>query len=372
MTLAVPASISNSSMATDLSSWNSDDCIKFVQQTMKKINTKVSDEDMERVISSLRSNHVTGSTLMKLTDDEWRELISSSMGLRIHIREAFKAVIKAEEKAAMSQLHRRGLPKQPQDKTEKMFMHPIIATFFSKANVPALPDESVQHDIDQSSRLEPVSIVNLNSVTEFIQYLLSKKDSTFSSLILRKAVLQFLSLHNDNIRRTATKMASLCVSSGDKTSAGSLDQWRSKIKYFKKQDLDDINLEEYIVHFKANGELLNKGKRSASSTVRQSALPVGRRPVMVVAPESNVEPQMAEEASEDVEEIAPSKKRTRQCYSASQIEILHRESENGSARRRNADIAREISGLDGAREVTTQDVRNWFGNTRFRSRCSDE
>ena len=93
---------------------------------------------------------------------------------------------------------------------------------------------------------------------------------------------------------------------------------------------------------------------------------------MVVPSESNVEQQTIEEASEDVEEIAPIKKRTRQCYSASQLEILHRELEKGTARKKNADIATEISCHDGAREVTTQDVRNWFSNMRCRSRRSAE
>ena len=52
---------------------------------------------MDRIISNLRSNYVTGSTLMKFSDEEWRELISS-MGLRVHIREALKTVMKAKEK----------------------------------------------------------------------------------------------------------------------------------------------------------------------------------------------------------------------------------------------------------------------------------
>ena len=89
---------------------------------------------------------------------------------------------------------------------------------------------------------------------------------------------------------------------------------------------------------------------------------------MVVPSETNVEQQVTEEAGEDVEEIAPIKKRTRQCYSASQLEILNRELENGTARKKNADIATEISGLDGAREVTTQDVKT--NNKRCRSRRS--
>ena len=82
---------------------------------------------------------------------------------------------------------------------------------------------------------------------------------------------------------------------------------------------------------------------------------------MVVPSETNVERQVIEEADKDVEEIAPIKKQTRQCYSASH-EILKRELENSTARKKNADIATEISGLDGAREVTTQEVKNWFNN----------
>ena len=70
--------------------------------------------------------------LVKFSDEKWRELISS-MGLRVHIREALKKVIKAEEKAALSQLHRRGLPKQPQEKTEKLVMHPRITSFARRA-----------------------------------------------------------------------------------------------------------------------------------------------------------------------------------------------------------------------------------------------
>ena len=87
---------------------------------------------MDRVISNLRSNHVTGSTLMKFSDEEWRELISV-MELRVHIREAFKKVIKAEEKAALSQLHRRGLPKPPAEQTEKLIMHRESHLFSAKA-----------------------------------------------------------------------------------------------------------------------------------------------------------------------------------------------------------------------------------------------
>ena len=116
-------------MATDHSLWTSDDCVKFVQQAMKTFDSKVSDNYMDRVISNLRSNHVTGSTLMEFSDEEWRELISST-GLRVHIHEASKKVIKAEEKVSLSQLHPLGLPKPPAEEAEKLAMHPRIDHLF--------------------------------------------------------------------------------------------------------------------------------------------------------------------------------------------------------------------------------------------------
>ena len=51
-------------------------------------------------------------------------------------------------------------------------------------------------------------------------------------------------------------------------------------------------------------------------------------PCIGLTPESNVDQQMSEKASEDVEEIAPIKQRIRQYYPVSQLEILRRESEN--------------------------------------------
>ena len=185
---------------------------------------------------------------MKFSDEKWRELISL-MELRVHIREAFKKVIKAEEKAALSQLIRRGLPSHQRRKQRNWLC--IRESHLSSANAMFSLYQMSQSStifnfgywskhspwICQHSKSEQLDIVHsISSV---------KKDTTFSSLILRKAVLQFLSLHNDNIRHAATKMATLSVSSGDKTSAENLEeQLRSKIKYFKKQALEDIELEE--------------------------------------------------------------------------------------------------------------------------------
>jgi len=51
---------------------------------------------------------------LKFSYDEWKEIIPPA-GLRRHIGEHFKKIIKAEEQAALSQLHRRGLPRKPVD-----------------------------------------------------------------------------------------------------------------------------------------------------------------------------------------------------------------------------------------------------------------
>ncbi len=84
-------------------------CIQFVQRIMKKFKAPNSGEHMKEVIVSLRKNLVTGSALLKLSDDEWEEIIPAA-GLRRCIREQLQKIIEEEKKAALSQLYRRGLP----------------------------------------------------------------------------------------------------------------------------------------------------------------------------------------------------------------------------------------------------------------------
>ena len=69
----------------------------------------------------------------------------------------------------------------------------------------------------------------------------------------------------------------------------------------------------------------------------------------------------------DQEAPVGKKRRERQMYSEQQLEVLNRELLRGGLRMKNADIAREISNMhEGAREVSTSDVRNWFGNYKRR------
>jgi len=78
-----------------------------------------------------------------------------------------------------------------------------------------------------------------------------------------------------------------------------------------------------------------------------------------------------DEASISVEDSAPRKRR--RMYSREQLDILNREFLKGTAggRMKNADIAKEINRLNGAREVNTTDVRNWMVNQRHHRVAGD-
>ncbi len=72
-----------------------------------------------------------------------------------------------------------------------------------------------------------------------------------------------------------------------------------------------------------------------------------------------------EPATEPVQAVT--RRRERRPYSAGQLEVLHNEFQLVN-RRKNKDIAAEISCLNGARELTTEDVRNWMSTKRHAAR----
>jgi hypothetical protein len=97
-------------MAADTSKL--EDCLAFLAQTLKAYKDPLNDEIVESVNVAIRTNHVTGAVLFRFTDEEWKELVQS-VCLRVHIRDALKKVIQADEKTAVFQLHRKGLSKKP-------------------------------------------------------------------------------------------------------------------------------------------------------------------------------------------------------------------------------------------------------------------
>ncbi len=62
------------------------------------------------------------------------------------------------------------------------------------------------------------------------------------------------------------------------------------------------------------------------------------------------------------------KRRRERCpYSAQQLEVLHNEL-LFAARRKKKNVEDEINSLNGAREVTTEDLRNWMSSKRHAAR----
>ena len=74
------------------------------------------------------------------------------------------------------------------------------------------------------------------------------------------------------------------------------------------------------------------------------------------------ESEQMEAAVEEEEEVARCTKKRRK-YSQKQLEFLERECFCGTMS--NAEIATAITVLDGAREVTAQDVLAWRGNAKL-------
>ena len=91
--------------------------------------TPESDQNLQELIVSFRKNLVTGSALLKFSDDDWKEIIQPA-GLRGYVRDQVHNIIKKEEKAALSQLHRRGLPKKPVEEKAPLVPQARITSFF--------------------------------------------------------------------------------------------------------------------------------------------------------------------------------------------------------------------------------------------------
>jgi hypothetical protein len=102
-------------------------------------------------------------------------------GLRRYFREQQEEMIEEEKKAALSRLHRRGLPKKAVKEEPLLVPHARINSFFSlkKIDAPNLPDDvpSILPELDavvDQLPVEPVSIVTEKNTIDFIQYMLRR------------------------------------------------------------------------------------------------------------------------------------------------------------------------------------------------------
>jgi hypothetical protein len=62
-------------MATNLSQWTLDDCVKFIERMAKSHEGSMSVENIDFVVGNFRSNCISGSDMLRLGDSEWKDLI---------------------------------------------------------------------------------------------------------------------------------------------------------------------------------------------------------------------------------------------------------------------------------------------------------
>ncbi len=115
----------------------------------------------------------------------------------------------------------------------------------------------------------------------FINHLLPKEKhgSGFASLLLRKAVLEYLTLDGNQVKSTARKLCTCSVACCIRDATD--ENCRERIKYYKKNagTLVDINLSEQVTYIMAHNKLMN-ARNSACSVPRvQSCIIRGQKAV---------------------------------------------------------------------------------------------
>ena len=181
-------------MSLPVCEWSLDDCCLFLQRIAKTCKGSISDNILEEIIESFRKNHIIGASLRAFGDKEWEQLIPS-LGYSFHCRKAISEKIKEEQ-------------------TEKMITGmPKISSFFPRKKSEAVLD--LPEDVDllllPKESSEPAvqdTVVISENVQRLIEHLLAKekRESGFSSLLLRKAILKYLELDGGQVRNCARKL----------------------------------------------------------------------------------------------------------------------------------------------------------------------
>ena len=273
-------------MSPPVCEWSLDDCCLFLQRIAKTFKGSISDNILEEIIESFRKNHIIGASLIAFGDKEWEQLIPS-LGFRFHCRKAISEKIKEEQTEKMSKMQQRGAPKKAMRETAQITGMPKISSFFSREKSEAVLD--LPEDVDllllPKESSEPAvqdTVVISENVQRLIEHLLAKekRESGFSSLLLRKAILKYLELDGGQVRNCARKLCTWSQACGLKDATD--ENCRVRIKYYKRMAdaLDHINLSEHLTHFLANGTLMNiRNSGNCSSASFRLGLAPGPKPV---------------------------------------------------------------------------------------------
>lgn len=253
-------------MATDISRWTLDDCVKYIERMAKSHHGQMTTENFDLIVANFRTNCICGHDMLRLGDSEWKELIPF-MGFRIHMKAAVDKIIEENKREAISQLHRRGLAKKPVEQTTALLPIPRITSFFKPGtrDVLELPEESdIPISIPDNEMVVPKipeTILTKENLGNMINYVMRQQDKQkFVSLILRKAITEYYFLNDKNKKNTASFLATISIANGSKEAqAGLEDQWRSSIKYYLKTsgNTAEIDIEDFLSYFIQNGKMKN-------------------------------------------------------------------------------------------------------------------
>jgi hypothetical protein len=164
---------------------------------------------------------------------------------------------------------------------------PKITSFFkpdADNHVLDLPDDPLPGlQPDDSATFEEVTpALSRESLENFIEYIFGRceQSSHFNSLLLRKAILHYVSLHNNNIKQSALLITSLAVAAGSRELNIVLqERWISNIKYSNRTafKVEGIDLEGFVSHFLENSNINFKRESAAHKT--RTGNPGGIKPV---------------------------------------------------------------------------------------------
>jgi hypothetical protein len=194
--------------------------------------------------------------------------------------------IKQEETEILSKLQQKGAPRKTIKETTQLTGLTKISAFFNSKHkesddVLNLPDDVEFFSTESTEPAVTATILSSDNVQKFIEHLLSKEkpETGFASLLLRKAVLEYLSLDGNQVKSTARKLCTWSVACGIRDATD--ENCRERIKYYKKNadKLVDINLSDQVTYFLTHNRLMNiRNTEDLSARVRIGLTP-GPKPV---------------------------------------------------------------------------------------------
>jgi hypothetical protein len=98
-------------MAANISQWALDDCVKYVERMAISHKAQCHLKKLSWCYKTFEPNCICGSDMIRLGDSEWQELIPF-IRFCTHIKAGISKIMEFYKREALSQLHRKVLPKK--------------------------------------------------------------------------------------------------------------------------------------------------------------------------------------------------------------------------------------------------------------------